>query len=166
MFRVLLFLFIAVPTVEFLILIHIGGMLGAFGTFTIIILTGIIGAHLAKRQGLKTVRDIRTALSRGHLPAAELVDGVIILIAGAVLLTPGFLTDILGFLLLLPGFRRIVVGLMRRRFSNSFGRARHRQRPAFSVRNTDYEAAASIIDVDAVDVSATADEGPDLESGR
>ena len=88
-------------------------------TFAVIIITGIIGAYLAKQEGLRTLDKIRKSLSQGHLPGVELVDGLIILVAGAVLLTPGFLTDITGFLLLLPAGRKLFRFWLFRRFSNS-----------------------------------------------
>ena len=113
----LLILFIVVPVLELFFLFRIGSRFGAINTFLIIIITGIIGAYLAKRQGLKTLHKIRSSLGAGHLPGVEIVDGLIILIAGAVLLTPGFLTDIVGFLLLLPAGRNLVRVLLIKRFS-------------------------------------------------
>ena len=102
----LLFLFIAIPIIELSVLYTVSGMLGGWGpTLVVIVVTGIIGAALAKHQGLQALHAIREATAAGRLPANELMDGLLILIAGVVLLTPGFLTDIFGFLLLLPVFR-------------------------------------------------------------
>ncbi len=108
MFFNLLLLFIVVPVVELLILFRIGGALGAVTTFTIIVITGVIAAYLAKRQGGLILKKIQSSLAHGKIPTAEVIDGLIILVAGAVLLTPGFLTDITGFLLLLPFGRHLV----------------------------------------------------------
>ncbi len=114
----LLLLFIVVPVVELLLLFKIGGAIGAIETYIVIVLTGIIGAYLAKQQGLKILGEIKASLSAGSLPGAEIVDGLIILVAGAVLLTPGFLTDIMGFLLLLPAGRRIFRWWLIKRFTH------------------------------------------------
>ncbi len=117
MFFNLLLLFIVVPIIELLILFRIGGLLGAINTFTVIIITGVIGAYLAKRQGLIILKKIQTSIGEGKIPAAEVVDGLIILVAGAVLLTPGFLTDITGFLLLLPFGRNLVTLWLIKKFT-------------------------------------------------
>ena len=108
-FRNYLFvLFIVVPVIELFVLFKVGKQIGVIETFVIIIVTGIIGAHLAKQQGITTLTKIRASLQQGKLPGNEIVDGLIILVAGAVLLTPGFLTDIFGFLLLLPAGRSVL----------------------------------------------------------
>ena len=104
----LLLLFILVPAIELILLINIGGMIGVLPTLAIIIFTGALGATLARWQGLGVIRDVQTELARGGLPAGALVDGVIILVAAALLMTPGFLTDIVGFACLVPGFRSVL----------------------------------------------------------
>ncbi len=104
----LLLLFILVPLVELFLLIEIGRLIGTFSTLTIIVFTGIVGAYLARRQGIGVLHQIRTEIANGRLPAAQLADGVIILLAGAVLITPGVLTDALGFLCLIPASRKII----------------------------------------------------------
>ena len=98
----LLLLFILVPAVELAVLIEIGKRIGTLTTLALIVVTGILGAALARRQGLGVLRAARAEAAAGRLPAASLVDGVIILLAGAVLITPGVLTDIFGFLCLIP----------------------------------------------------------------
>lgn len=102
----LFFLFIAIPTVELILLIKLGGMIGLLPTVAIIFATGALGATLARWQGLEVLRQIQAQLAHGQLPASAMFDGVIILLAGALLLTPGFLTDIVGFLSLIPGVRQ------------------------------------------------------------
>ena len=91
----LLLLFIRVPLVELFLLIEIGRLIGTLSTLTIIVCTGILGAFLARHQGIGVLHQIRTEIANGRLPAAQLADGVIILLAGAVLITPGVLTDAL-----------------------------------------------------------------------
>jgi len=104
----LLLIFIAVPMIELALLIEIGSRIGSIETIGIIILTGAIGAYLAKQEGLRTIFKIQENLRQGIIPAREMVDGLIILLSGAFLITPGFLTDIVGFVLLIPYTREII----------------------------------------------------------
>ena len=102
----LLLLFIAVPAAELALLIEIGSRIGTWPTLGIIAATGILGAALARHQGLGILHTIRAEMNAGRIPAASMVDGVLVLMAGAVLMTPGVLTDALGFLILIPLTRR------------------------------------------------------------
>jgi len=104
----LLLLFILIPVVELFLLIEIGQLIGTLPTIGLIVFTGILGAYLTRRQGLQVLRRVQTQLQAGQVPADSIVDGAIILIAGAFLLTPGVLTDILGFLCLTPATRRLI----------------------------------------------------------
>lgn len=104
----LLILFVVVPAVELFVLIKVGSIIGAADTIFIIILTGILGAALTRYQGFKTLSRIQQAMERGQMPAAELIEGALILAGGLVLLTPGFITDALGFFLLIPLTRRLI----------------------------------------------------------
>lgn len=105
----LILLFTLVPFAELALLIWIGGRIGALATFALVVATGVLGASLARYQGLATWARFRRALEQGRLPGSELVEGLLILVAGAVLLTPGVLTDLAGFLLLTPPIRRFLV---------------------------------------------------------
>lgn len=110
----LLLLFIVVPAVELALLIELGDHIGTLATLGLIVITGVVGAALARRQGLSVLRNMQLELTEGRLPAGALVDGVIILIAGALLVTPGILTDAVGFLCLVPAVRkRLKQGLWR-----------------------------------------------------
>ena len=102
MFARLLFLFVVVPFVELYILIELGTRIGAMPTLGIVIITGIAGAALAKHQGLEVLRRIQTEMSFMKMPGDAMFDGVLVLIGGILLMTPGILTDITGFLLLIP----------------------------------------------------------------
>ena len=115
----LLLLFIAVPAVELILLIEIGQRIGALATIGLIIGTGIVGASLARQQGINTFARLRNDLNDGRLPAEPIVDGVLILVAAAVLITPGVLTDLFGFLLLIPACRRLVKRSLKRRFERA-----------------------------------------------
>ena len=94
--------FTIIPFLEISLLIEIGSYIGVFNTLIIVILTGLLGALLARHQGLKTMLKVRENLARGEMPAEHLLDAFLILLAGIVLLTPGFLTDLAGFTLLIP----------------------------------------------------------------
>jgi UPF0716 protein FxsA len=115
----LLLLFIVVPAVELGLLIEIGKLIGVFETVAIIVLTGAIGASMARNQGLMVLSRLNQQLAAGEMPADTLVDGIMILVAAALLVTPGVLTDIFGFLCLVPGFRARVKGALMRRFEKA-----------------------------------------------
>jgi len=102
----LILLFTVVPLVELGLLIELSKLTTLYTTISIVILTGIIGAFLARREGLKTWFRIQENISRGASPAEEMLNGLLILIAGAVLITPGLLTDALGFALLISPIRK------------------------------------------------------------
>ena len=123
MFLRLLLLFTIVPLVELFLLVKLGTVVGVGPTVALVIFTGVLGAWLARQQGLGVLRRLSEDLAEGRLPAEALIDGLLILIAGAVLLTPGLLTDALGFLLLVPQSRAVVrkeaVARFKRRFEHS-----------------------------------------------
>lgn len=106
----LLLLFILVPLIELYLFIKLDGIIGTAETIAIIIITGILGAWLAKAQGSRALLRLKQASAEGRLPHLEVIDGLIVLIAGAVLITPGFLTDTIGFLLLIPAVRSLLHG--------------------------------------------------------
>jgi UPF0716 protein FxsA len=104
----LLLLFIALPAAELALLIEIGRRIGTLETLALIVVTGVVGASMARSQGLRVVAQIREQTTAGEMPAESLLDGLIILIASALLVTPGVLTDVFGFLCLVPAFRGVV----------------------------------------------------------
>ena len=112
MFGRLLILFITIPAIELLLFLYLGSRIGIGTTFAIIIATGFLGAYLTKSQGLKALKNYQDTISQGKLPHEAVLDGLMILVAGAVLLTPGFLTDTIGFTLLVPAARKWVRGLL------------------------------------------------------
>ena len=116
MFGKLFLLFVLVPVAEIYVLVTVGSSIGAFATVALVILTALAGAHLARMQGLSTMMRIRENLDQGFMPAEELLDGVLIFLAGMVLLTPGFLTDIAGLLILLPATRNLFKQWLRKKF--------------------------------------------------
>lgn len=111
----LLLLFTLVPLVELSLLIWISQYTGLVFTIALVLLTGIVGAALARYEGLRCWRRVHQAMAAGRLPGDPLLDGLMILIAGALLVTPGILTDLLGFALLTPPLRRLVKNRIKRR---------------------------------------------------
>ena len=107
-FSTLLVLFIVLPIIELALLLEVGQALGIAGTILLVVSTGVVGAALARLEGLKLVFDIRSDMHAGRMPAPRLVDGLLILTAGLLLITPGLLTDATGFLLLIPSFRAVL----------------------------------------------------------
>ena len=106
MFFVFLLLFFAVPLVEIYVLLEVGSVIGALPTIGLVVLTAVIGVGLIRAQGLSTLGRVRQELDRGELPALGIIEAALLLVAGALLLTPGFVTDSIGFLILVPPLRR------------------------------------------------------------
>jgi len=115
LFRLFL-LFTITPIVELYLLIRIGGAIGVLPTIAIVVLTGLIGAWLARMEGARAWRDLRRSLSGAQFPGDAILNGVSVFIGGAFLLTPGVLTDILGIALLVPATRRPILRIVRERF--------------------------------------------------
>ncbi len=122
----LLLLFILVPATELALLIEVGSRIGTATTLLLIVATGVLGASLASRQGLGVLRQIERETAAGRMPGGAIVDGVLILVAGLVLMTPGFLSDVVGFLCLVPATRRVIRRAVGRRLQRAAreGRAR------------------------------------------
>jgi UPF0716 protein FxsA len=105
---ILFLLFVTVPLVELAILIKVSDQLGLGSTIALILITGALGAWLAREQGLVTWLKIQRDMQMGILPSGRLVDGILIFVAGVVLITPGLLTDAVGFALLIPPIRMVI----------------------------------------------------------
>jgi UPF0716 protein FxsA len=106
MFLIFFLIFVATPIVEIALFIQIGGFIGVGPTILIVIVTALVGSILLRLQGSAVIRRTQLALRAGELPVDPVVDGISLLVAGALLLTPGFFTDAVGFLLFVPPFRR------------------------------------------------------------
>lgn len=116
MFYKLFLAFTLIPFIEIYLLIKIGYYVGAFNTILIVILTGLLGASLAKLEGIRTMIKVRESLNRGELPAEEILDAMLIFVAGIVLLTPGFVTDLAGVGILVPRTRYWFKRWLRKKF--------------------------------------------------
>lgn len=116
----LILLFTIIPLIELYLLIQIGKHLGALTTVMMVFITGMAGGLLVKSQGLSIYRRIRRDLQEGTVPTESLLDGLFILIAGALLITPGLLTDIVGFLLMIPISRKWLKKQLTKKFRQKF----------------------------------------------
>ena len=108
----LLTLFVALPAFELYLLLVVGTRIGPLETFSLIVFTGVLGAALVRRQGLGVFHQIQRETLEGRVPALSMLEGVILLVAGALLVTPGLLTDSVGFLALVPPLRRLMAQQM------------------------------------------------------
>ncbi len=117
----LLLIFVIVPIVEIGLFIQVGGAIGLWPTLAIVILTAIAGTTLMRAQGIMTLKRLQNSLSEGTNPADPMAQGAMILVAGVLLLTPGFFTDALGFILLLPPVRAVLIRWAASRVKSSGG---------------------------------------------
>jgi UPF0716 protein FxsA len=144
----LVVLFIVVPLVELYVIIQVGQAIGALPTIAILIADSVLGAALWRTQGRAVWRRFNAALDERRPPAREVLDGVLVIFGGALLLTPGFISDVAGLLLLLPPTRAVVRRLLVRHFSDrlvvrAFGQPAGRRR-----RRSDYDVDGTAVEVD------------------
>ncbi len=112
--RFFLLLFITIPIFEMWVLIEVGSEIGALSTIFLVFLTAAIGLALLRQQGVNTLLRVNQRMEQGQLPAGEILEGVMLAVGGALLLTPGFITDAVGFACLLPFSRKLLVALLLR----------------------------------------------------
>jgi len=117
-FTRLMLLFILVPIIELALFLTLGERIGIPWTLALIVVTAVLGASLTRWQGFTTMARFQQRLRDGQIPGEELIGGIFILVAGALLLTPGFLTDVIGFSLLVPAFRKVLAKFMMKRYAN------------------------------------------------
>ena len=125
MFAALALAFLVVPFAELLLIIEVGSAIGTLPTVGLLVAVSLLGAVLVKREGVGVWRRARAQVRAGAMPGVELVDGVMILFAGALLLTPGFLTDGLGVALLIPPIRGALRTAAARRIETRVVRVEH-----------------------------------------
>jgi UPF0716 protein FxsA len=158
---ILFVLFIVVPLLELAVIIQVGQLVGTGPTVLLLLAVSLVGAALVKREGLRAWFRFRQAVAEGRVPAKEVVDGALLLFGGALLLTPGFLTDAVGLLLLVPVTREVVRRVLRRRVT-VFGLPPQRGRTGGSdaqrggrdrqPREPGPDPHGGVIDVEVVDV--------------
>jgi UPF0716 protein FxsA len=152
----LLFLFIVVPIAELAVIIQVGQQIGVLWTIAILVADSILGSMLMRSQGRAAWRRFNVALQAGRPPAREVLDGVLVIFGGALLLTPGFITDIFGLLFLLPPTRAVVRRVLVRRYADRMIASATRGRPPGfgpspgrpGPRPTDVEGTAVDVDAD------------------
>lgn len=115
--RFLFLIFIIIPIIEITILINVGEMIGAWYTVGLVLLSAFIGVNMLRYQGLSTLTRAQSKMNAGEIPATEMVEGIILAVGGALLITPGFVTDFFGFCCLIPFTRRLFVGSVAKHFS-------------------------------------------------
>jgi UPF0716 protein FxsA len=159
---ILLFFFIALPIAEIYVIVQVGGAIGWAPTLFLLILDGFAGAALARSQGRAAWERFNLALTQGRVPARETFDGAMIMLGGAFLLAPGFITDIVGFALLIPPtralFRTVVARLARRRVAFAWaipgsppragGPRRDPSRPGYDYEGTAREVHEPAAEID------------------
>ena len=114
MFSKLFLIFTIVPVIELTLLIKVGSYIGAINTILVVILTAAIGAYMVKMEGIGIMYRIQKNMQEGIFPGDELISGMMILVAGALLLTPGFFTDVIGFVMLVPVSREFIKKIAKR----------------------------------------------------
>jgi len=139
----LVLLFVAIPIVEIYVIIQVGEAIGALWTIALLVADSIIGCVLMRAQGRASWRRFNDAIGAGRVPGREVVDGALVIFGGALLLTPGFVTDIFGLAFLLPPTRAVIRRLLVRRFA---GRIRVSGPPRGGGRGFDVDGTASEVD--------------------
>jgi len=151
----LLLAFIGVPLIEIALFIEVGGWIGLWPTIAIVVATAVIGTALIRQQGFSTLQRAQQEMDAQRLPVRELFDGVCLLFAGALLLTPGFFTDSLGFALLVPPLRRVLGRLVWRGLQNSKNVRFH-----FRGAPPSHGGRGPIVDAEAVEITAEIEDQP------
>lgn len=123
MFRILFALFIIIPIIEITVLMQVGELIGAWPTVAIVIISAWLGAKYVRQQGLATLQSVQTKMAQGEMPSSEIVTAMMLLFAGVLLVTPGFVTDTFGLLLLIPNVRQALASTVQKKMKNSQGSA-------------------------------------------
>jgi UPF0716 protein FxsA len=139
----LVLLFIAVPIAELFVIIQVGEAIGVWWTIGLLIADSVLGSMLMRHQGRASWRRFNEAVQGGRVPAREVLDGALVILGGALLLTPGFLTDVLGLILLLPPTRALVRGVLSRRLAHRMIVSAERPRARHG-----YDVDGTAVDVD------------------
>jgi UPF0716 protein FxsA len=146
----LVLLFIVVPIAELAVLIQVGQAIGVLPTVAILIVDSILGGLLMRAQGRTAWRRFNETTAAGRVPAREVLDGALVIFGGALLLTPGFITDILGLVLLIPPTRALVRAVLARRLAHRMVISATRARPRAT---QGYDVEGTAVDVEAKDRS-------------
>lgn len=144
-FRILFLLFLSIPILEIYLLLEVGDHIGLFPTIGLVVLTAVVGVWLLRVQGFATLARAQASMARGEMPAGTMLEGLMLFIAGALLLTPGFFTDSIGFIFLIP-FTRLWIantilrnGMMR---GAQFGATSHHHTETNTTSGKTYESTS------------------------
>ena len=139
MFRILFALFIIVPIIEITVLMQVSELIGAWPTIAIVIVSAWLGAKYVRQQGIATLQSVQAKMAQGQMPSGEIVTGLMLLVAGVLLITPGFVTDIFGLSLLIPSVRQALASSVQAHITTSqagaFGASAHFHSAHFSQTN-------------------------------
>ena len=170
MFGLFVILFTVIPALEIYLLFSIGAQIGGLNTLLVVIITGILGAALAKSQGLSILMKIQNEMGKGEIPGNQIIQGLMVFAGGLLLLTPGFMTDIFGFSLVLPGTRHILMLWVRKMIERNIARGnvhfhifKNGQHFSSAQRADDYEQ--SIVEGDIVEAEYT-EKSESLDKGQ
>ena len=157
-FPIFFVLFLLIPIIEIFFLIKVGEVIGAFPTIILVVLTAVIGAGLLRQQGLSTLARLQQNMSQGQIPAQEMIEGVLLAVGGALLMTPGFVTDTIGFLCLLPFSRKYIASNIMKRSAISLksrmgGFTQGSQRSPFESDSDVFEGEFTEIEDDLIEIS-------------
>ena len=146
MLPLLLLLFIAVPLLELFVILQVGQAIGVLPTVALLVVASVLGSLLMRTQGRAAWRRFNLAVGEGRVPAREAIDGVLVVFGGALLLTPGFVSDVLGLVLVLPFTRPLVRGVLVRRFATRLVASATRVRRPSGGRAWDVDGTAQEVD--------------------
>ena len=149
MLQIFILLFISVSIIEIAVLLQVGGLIGGLNTLLLIVATAVVGAVLVKQQGIQNWLAMQRKLARGQPPALEMVSGILIFLAGVMLITPGFVTDLIGLAFLLPASRKVIVGyLLKHLFVHGkarFTQFQFRQRGSFHQQEDPHQSSKGTV---------------------
>jgi UPF0716 protein FxsA len=154
MFGRLFMLFAILPILEIMLLINVSDNIGGWNTFAIVLITAFFGAYFVRREGATTLRDVQLKMTQGQMPGKELSEGLLLLVAGVLLVTPGFITDVVGLLFTIPVTRTPIAAALVTSFLKSGkiqgGFAFHQQGPddSASAKSEQYNEQGSVFDAD------------------
>ena len=134
-FPILMAIFLIIPIIEIYLLMQVGGIIGVLPTIGLVVFTAVLGAAMLRTQGLQTYMRFNQSMAEGRVPAAEILEGVALLVGGALLLTPGFFTDAIGFLCLIGFTRRAVIKVLLSKFNPLANMQTHSFRPGHTPNN-------------------------------
>ncbi|MFW5981152.1 MAG: FxsA family protein [bacterium] len=152
MFIKLILLFTMIPLVELALLIKVGEFFGVIPTIFLVAVTGLVGVSLARSQGYLVIKRIKINLKNAQMPTDDLIAGLLLLIGGTMLLTPGLLTDITGFSLIIPGTRKLYAAFIKNKFSNYI------KGQNFKFHYSNYDPSHKNKDDDYIDIESDTDD--------